>query len=608
MTGELRVALDSGGIAAGAGEILEELRILCAAYPGLKVIAVGTPGMCYADPQVEVVIAGLPQVSFGNLTPEAVHYIFREFLEKKQFPDQEFLNSKAILIGGRIFGQPGAEPPQYILLCNTQIQGSPLPTEMISAFAAITKVAIADNFGFYNQGLAIQLFPSGAVYANLSEDDLLVIAQGLSRGELPSKKFWLAGNGQTRIASRNCGVINPESLSSAVAAGAYEALKKALSQMSPQQVIEEVHQSGLRGRGGAGYPTGKKWHLTALQPSPQRYVICNGDEGDPGAFMDRSLLESDPHRVLEGLILAGYAIGASTGYFYIRAEYPLAIARVRQAVREAREAGILGKNIFGSNFSFDVKIRLGAGAYVCGEETALIASIEGKRGSPVPRPPYPSQRGLHGQPTCINNVETLAFIPAIVLQGGQWYASIGRGTSTGTKVFAVSGHIRRTQLVEVAMGTTVHEVVFNICGGLPPGHNLKAVQTGGPSGGMIPASLLDTPLTYEDILAIGSIIGSGGMVVMDDRVNMAEVMRFFLSFNTDESCGKCAPCRVGGFQLRHLYEELCGGRGEQQTIPQIERIAHAMQAASLCGLGKAAPNPIFSTLRYFREDYLACLK
>ncbi len=605
--GEIRVAMDSGGIAAGAAAVFAELTELAKDYPQLKVVSVGTPGMCYADPQAEIVLAGRPRISFGNLKADAVKQIFTEFVLAGKFPEKKKSPGCALLAGRN----PGTELPEkitHLIFCDTtQREAESLLTAFTAVPGAALEIARADDFGFYNRGLAVQVFPGGLVIADLKRDELAPAVAELLVQKIPRRGSVIKDPAQLRIASRNCGVIDPESIAAYEAAGGYTALRRALEH-KPTDIVAEISESGLRGRGGAGYPTGKKWQLTAAEDGAQKYVICNGDEGDPGAFMDRSLLESDPHKVLEGLILAGFAVGASVGYFYIRAEYPLATARVRKAIEAAEAEGYLGEKILGSIFSFEVRVRLGAGAYVCGEETALIASVEGKRGSPHPRPPYPSVKGLHDAPTCINNVETLASVPEIIVRGGAWYAAIGEGKSTGTKVFAVSGKIRRTQLVEVPMGLTVRHVVDDLCGGVQPGKKLKAVQTGGPSGGLVPANLLETHLTYENMAALGSIIGSGGMIVLDEDVNMVELMRFYLGFNVDESCGKCAPCRVGGFQLARLYDKLLAGEGHQSDLAQIERIAHAMQSASLCGLGKSAPSPLFATLKYFRGEYQACLK
>jgi len=412
-----------------------------------------------------------------------------------------------------------------------------------------------------------------------------------------------------RVVLRNCGEVDPDDIADYIeSAGGYRAFAKVLASMTPAQVIVEMKASGLRGRGGAGFPTWLKWELTGAQASEERYVICNGDEGDPGAFMDRSVLESDPHSVLEGMLIAAYAMGSTRGYFYIRAEYPKAVERIERAIVQAREAGLLGRNILGSSFSFDMKVRLGAGAFVCGEETALIASIEGRRGSPSPRPPYPSVRGLWGKPTAINNVETLASVPAILQHGGAWYAQWGVGASRGTKVFAVTGKVRNAQLVEVPMGTTLRQIVHEICGGVLDDREIKAVQTGGPSGGVIPEQHLDTPVSYETLQQLGSIMGSGGMLVMDVTDSMVDVAKFYLRFCVDESCSKCAPCRIGGYQMLQILDRISRGRGMPGDLPVLRRICTAMQKASLCGLGQTAPNPVLSTLRYFENEYKAFLE
>jgi NADH:ubiquinone oxidoreductase subunit F (NADH-binding) len=411
-----------------------------------------------------------------------------------------------------------------------------------------------------------------------------------------------------KIVLRNCGDIDPENFKDYVARDGYAALAKVLHDMKPEDALEDMLKSGLRGRGGAGFPTGMKWKLTRKETADRKFIICNGDEGDPGAYMDRSVLESDPHSVIEGMIIGGYLIGATKGFFYIRAEYPLAIERIEKALKQARDNGLLGQNILGSSFSFDVEIRLGAGAFVCGEETALIASIEGKRGTPKPRPPFPSVKGLWGKPTCINNVETLANIPEIFLKGADWFAGIGHGKSRGTKVFAVTGKVKHSGLVEVPMGTTLREIVFNICGGAAGGKKVKAIQTGGPSGGVIPEAHFDTPISYETLQELGSIMGSGGMIVMDEDDNIVELAKFYLGFCVDESCGKCAPCRVGGLQMLKLLEKISDKKGTQADVVSLRRIAHAMQTASLCGLGQTAPNPVLSSLRYFEHEYAACMK
>lgn len=412
---------------------------------------------------------------------------------------------------------------------------------------------------------------------------------------------------QLKIVLENSGVIDPERIESYIAHDGYQALAMVLDELSPQQVIDIVTRSGLRGRGGAGYPTGLKWATVAKSKGSRKYVVCNADEGDPGAFMDRSILESDPHRVIEGMIIAAYAVGADQGYIYIRAEYPLAIKRLDKAIKDARRYGILGSKIFESQFNFNIDLRIGAGAFVCGEETALIASIEGRRGQPRPRPPYPAECGLFGCPTLINNVETFANIPTIIRKGPEWFASIGTSTSKGTKVFALAGKIAKTGLIEVPMGLTLRTIVEEIGGGAPNGSRIKAVQTGGPSGGCIPADNLDIPVDYESLTNLGSIMGSGGMIVMDDTTNMVDVARFFMEFCTDESCGKCVPCRVGTLQILKLLDKIIQGKATLEDLQHLEELCEFVKNTSLCGLGQTAPNPVLSTLRYFREEYLTLI-
>ena len=410
---------------------------------------------------------------------------------------------------------------------------------------------------------------------------------------------------QTRVVLANAGLVDPERIEDYVASGGYGALERALHELTPQQAIDEVTRSGLRGRGGAGYPTGVKWGLVARAQAPQKYVICNGDEGDPGAFMDRSVLEGDPHRVLEGMAIAAYAVGATQGYVYVRGEYPVAVRRLQTAIRQAERRGLLGARIFDTAFQFRVDVRIGAGAYVCGEETALIASIEGGRGLPRPRPPYPAQSGLWGQPTLINNVETFANVPPIVARGGAWYAGLGTAKSTGTKVFALAGKIVNTGLIEVPFGATLRQVIYEIGGGIPDGRAFKAVQTGGPSGGCVPAASLDPPLDYEHLASVGSIVGSGGMIVMDDASCMVDVARYFTEFCMHESCGKCVPCRAGTVQAFRILDRMTHGRATAADLERLEALCPYMQQASLCGLGQNAPNPVLSTLRHFRPEYLA---
>lgn len=409
---------------------------------------------------------------------------------------------------------------------------------------------------------------------------------------------------QEKVVLKNAGHIDPEDISEYMARGGYLALEKALKTMTPQQVVEEIKKSGLRGRGGGGFSTGMKWELAAKVPTiDEKFIICNGDEGDPGAYMDRSILEGDPHAVIEGMMIAAYAIGATEGWFYVRAEYPLAVERLQKAIQACRKNLLLGKNIMGTDFSFNIDIRLGAGAFVCGEETALIHSIEGARGTPRPRPPYPTNKGLWGKPSCVNNVETLANISKILLKGADWFASFGTETSKGTKVFALTGQVEHSGLIEVPMGTTINEIVNEIGGGVPEGKTLKAVQSGGPSGGLIPAKLMDMPVCYEELKKIGSIMGSGGLIVIDDSSDMVALAKFYLDFTVDESCGKCAPCRIGGKQMLMLLDKINRGRGKKKDLEQLKKIAFAMQKASLCGLGQTAPNPVLSTLRFYEEEY-----
>ena len=409
---------------------------------------------------------------------------------------------------------------------------------------------------------------------------------------------------QKRIALKNCGVIDPENIDEYIAFDGYKALEKVLLEMTPDEVIEVVSNSGLRGRGGAGFPTGKKWAFTKMAEGDQKYVVCNADEGDPGAFMDRSILEGDPHSVLEAMMIAGYAIGANKGYIYVRAEYPIAVHRFQTAINQAKEYGILGKNIFGTNFEFDLEVRLGAGAFVCGEETALLESIEGKRGQPRVKPPYPAVAGLWGKPTLINNVETYANITRIILNGAEWYSSIGTENSKGTKVFALGGNVVNVGLVEVPMGTTLREIVFDIGGGIPNGHKFKAAQTGGPSGGCITEENLDTPIDYESLSAIGSMMGSGGLIVMDDSKCMVNLAKFYLGFTVDESCGKCNPCRIGTKRMLEILDKITKGNGTVEDIEKLEHLANTIKATSVCGLGQTAPNPVLSTLKFFKDEYI----
>lgn len=411
---------------------------------------------------------------------------------------------------------------------------------------------------------------------------------------------------QEKVVLKDAGNLDPEDIQEYIAHGGYLALEKVLKTMKPADVVAEIKKSGLRGRGGGGFSTGMKWEIASRTPTvDEKFIICNGDEGDPGAYMDRSILEGNPHAVIEGMMIAAYAIGATEGWFYVRAEYPLAVERLEKAIKACKKTRLLGNNIMGTDFSFNIDVRLGAGAFVCGEETALIRSIEGNRGTPRPRPPYPTDRGVWNKPSCVNNVETLANVASIILKGADWFASFGTETSKGTKVFALTGQVEHSGLIEVPMGITINEIVNEIGGGVPNGKKLKAVQTGGPSGGVIPADKLDLPVCYEELKKVGSIMGSGGMIVMDDSSNMVDIANFYLDFTVDESCGKCAPCRIGGKQMLLLLEKINKGKGTKQDIADLKRIATAMQKASLCGLGQTAPNPVLSTLRFFEDEYLA---
>jgi NADP-reducing hydrogenase subunit HndC len=466
------------------------------------------------------------------------------------------------------------------------------------------QVVRAAGLGIFDRGIVVKLLPSGTVYEKVADADVdAIVDTTLKQGTVVERLLHRGGNEQVRIVMRNCGVVDPESIGDYIARRGYQGIKRVLCDLTPEQAIDEVKTSGLRGRGGAGYPTWLKWSLARSAFSAKKYVICNGDEGDPGAYMDRSVLEGDPHCVLEGMMIAGYAIGATKGFLYIRAEYPLAIKRIQKALDQAYEAGLLGKDILGTKFCFDLEVRLGAGAFVCGEETALIASIEGKRGTPRPRPPYPSDSGLFKMPTIINNVETFANVSYILLKGGAEFAKIGTEKSKGTKVFALTGKILNSGLVEIPMGTPLRTIIEDIGGGVASGKKILAVQTGGPSGGVIPEKHFDTPVSYEHLLELGSFMGSGGMIVMDEDDCLVDIAKFYLGFCVDESCGKCAPCRIGGYQMLKVLEKITDARGTEEDLATLKRIALAMQKASLCALGQGAPNPIISTMKYFAEEY-----
>ncbi len=487
------------------------------------------------------------------------------------------------------------------------------------------KVVQTGCFGLCALGPVVIVYPDGTFYSRVQKDDVAeIVTEHLLKGRtvdrlvysdvdesvkdeamhvsLSDTTFYKS---QKRVALRNCGVINPESIEEYIAMDGYAALGKALTEMTPEEVIQTIKDSGLRGRGGGGFPTGLKWSFTAAQPKGQKYVVCNADEGDPGAFMDRSVLEGDPHCLVEAMAICGYATGASEGYVYVRAEYPIAVARLQKAIDDAREYGLLGKDIFGSGFDFDLFIRLGAGAFVCGEETALMTSIEGNRGEPRPRPPYPAVKGLFGKPTTENNVETFANVPQIILKGAEFFNTMGTEKSKGTKVFALGGKITNTGLVEVPMGTTLREIVEVIGGGVPGGKAFKAAQTGGPSGGCIPASMLDIEIDYDNLVAQGAMMGSGGLIVMDETDCMVDIAKFFLEFTVDESCGKCTPCRIGTKRLYEILEKITNGNGTLEDLDEMEKLCHYIKENSLCGLGQTAPNPVLSTYQRFKDEYIA---
>jgi NADP-reducing hydrogenase subunit HndC len=487
------------------------------------------------------------------------------------------------------------------------------------------EIIVTGCFGLCELGPVVIVYPEGTFYSRVEASDIPeMVEEHLVKGRPLERLIYSEGDGhhplsinelgffkkQKRIALANCGVINPEDIDEYIAFNGYMALEKVLGSMSPQDVIDEIKASGLRGRGGGGFPTGLKWQFAhdAYSEDGVKYVACNADEGDPGAFMDRSVLEGDPNALIEAMAIAGYAVGAEKGYVYVRAEYPIAVDRLQIAINQAKDYGILGNNIFDSNFSFDLEIRLGAGAFVCGEETALMNSVEGKRGEPRPRPPFPANKGLFERPTVLNNVETYANIPAIILNGADWFASVGTEKSKGTKVFALGGKINNTGLLEIPMGTTLREIIFEIGGGIPNGKEFKAAQTGGPSGGCIPASLLDTPIDYDNLIAIGSMMGSGGLIVMDEDNCMVDVARFFLDFTQDESCGKCPPCRIGTKRMLEILERICDGKGEEGDIERLEELAVGIKSSALCGLGQTAPNPVLSTIKFFRDEYEAHIR
>ncbi|MBO5420523.1 MAG: NADH-quinone oxidoreductase subunit NuoF [Clostridia bacterium] len=518
----------------------------------------------------------------------------------------------------------------HVLVCGGTGCTSSHSNEIIEALESELKAKGLENeikviktgcFGLCALGPIMIVYPEGCFYSEVKVEDVpeiveehllkgrmvkrLIYDETITKDEIKPLNETNFYKKQNRIALRNCGVIDPESIEEYIAMDGYQALAKCLTEMTPEDVIQVVKDSGLRGRGGGGFPTGLKWSFTAKNAADQKYVVCNADEGDPGAFMDRSVLEGDPHCIVEAMTICGYATGATEGYVYVRAEYPIAVNRLDKAIRDARENGLLGKNIFNSGFDFDLHIRLGAGAFVCGEETALMTSIEGNRGEPRPRPPYPAVKGLFGKPTTENNVETFANIPQIILKGAEFFSSMGTEKSAGTKVFALGGKINNTGLVEVPMGTTLREVIEDIGGGIPNGKKFKAAQTGGPSGGCIPASLMDTPIDYDNLTAIGCMMGSGGLIVMDEDNCMVDIAKFFLDFTVDESCGKCTPCRIGTKRMMEILEKITDGKATLEDLDELEKLAYYIKDNSLCGLGQTAPNPVLATLRFFKDEYIA---
>jgi NADH:ubiquinone oxidoreductase subunit F (NADH-binding)/(2Fe-2S) ferredoxin len=612
--------------AAGADAVYERLRALLD-KSGLRDVAlgrVGCAGRCDMEPLVTVDRRGDMPQKYVRMTPDRAERVFEEDVRGGR-PVHELT----------MLAAEGRSAPERVLsLCggSTCLKKGNLDIEKVFV-TAIAEAGLAGRVavtrsacqGLCERGPVCLVYPDGVLYEKLTPARAEAIVKKHLAGGRPVAAYqfederisnrFLPSFGdvqffgkQLRLTLRNCGVIDPESLDEYLAVRGYEAAARVLQDMKPQEVVDAVTRSGLRGRGGGGYPTGTKWSLTAREKSDEKFLICNADEGDPGAFMDRSTIEGDPHTVLEGMIIGAHAIGATQGYIYIRAEYPLAIRRLEKAIADARRAGLLGRNLFKSGRDFDVELRLGAGAFVCGEETALIHSIEGKRGMPRPRPPYPSTSGLWGKPTCINNVETFANVPVIILDGATWFASLGTEKSKGTKVFALAGDVNNTGLIEVPMGTTLRDVVYGVGGGMKDGKAFKAVQTGGPAGGCLPESALDTPVDYDTLAQAGSIMGSGGMIVMNEDACMVNVARFFLEFTQDESCGKCTPCREGTKRMLEILTRITEGQGETGDVEKLLRLADTVKKASLCGLGQAAPNPVVSTIRHFRAEYDAHIK
>ncbi len=542
---------------------------------------------------------------------EYVHVAMRQSVEEAKKYEGQTFRKNVLICGGT--GCTSSDSEKLIAKMKEELAKAGLDKEV--------NVVRTGCFGLCALGPIMIVYPEGSFYSRVKVEDIpRIVEEHLKGGKVVKELLYdetVDGDRikslnettfyakQKRVALRNCGVINPEDIKEYIAVDGYKALNKVLTEMSREDVIKCVTDSGLRGRGGGGFPTGLKWKFAAANQADQKYVCCNADEGDPGAFMDRSVLEGDPHVVIEAMAIAGYAIGATQGYVYVRAEYPIAVKRLSIAIQQARQAGLLGDNIFGTGFKFDLDIRLGAGAFVCGEETALMTSIEGNRGEPRPRPPFPAVKGLFGKPTILNNVESYANIPRIILNGAEWFAAMGTEKAKGTKVFALGGKIKHTGLLEIPMGTTLREVVEEIGGGVPNGKKFKAAQMGGPSGGCVPAEHYDVPLDYDNLIAIGAMVGSGGLIVMDEDSCMVDIAKFFLEFTVDESCGKCTPCRIGTRRLLEILEKITSGNGTMEDLDKLEELCYYIKANSLCGLGQTAPNPILSTLRYFRDEYIA---
>jgi NADH:ubiquinone oxidoreductase subunit F (NADH-binding)/(2Fe-2S) ferredoxin len=613
--------------AAGAVQVAEEFRkhIETSGRPDIELHKTGCTGRCSREPIVSVLMPGQAAIKYERVDVPKVHEIFTSHILQGK-PRQELMLDST-------------QSAEYeLFFCSNPRCANPNKNELVRLFreklAAVgqgrARVSEASCFGLCTEGregtgVHVLVRPGKVVYRIERAGDIdEIISNHILGGQvverlqitghpISDRFFELYGDSaffsrQSRLALRNSGLIDPENIWEYIRYGGFDAIAKALETDDRAWIIREMSESKLRGRGGGGYPTGTKWRMAAEQPESVKYIICNADEGDPGAFMDRSMLEGDPFSIIEGMMIGGFAIGASQGFFYVRAEYPLAIKRIETALKQCREAGILGKNILGSDVDFDIEVRFGAGAFVCGEETALIHSIEGERGQPRVRPPYPTASGLWGKPTVINNVETFANVPLILLYGAAWFGNIGSERAGGTKVFSLTGKVNHTGLVEVPMGSTLRQVIFDIGGGIAGGHSLKAIQTGGPAGGCIPANLIDTPVDYESLTALGSIMGSGGMIVMDETDCMVDIAKFFLTFSQDESCGKCTPCREGTKRMLEILERITAGKGVPGDIDKLERLGTLLRKSSLCGLGRAAPNPVLSTLRFFRDEYDAHVK